>query len=84
MKEAKYKVGDWVKFKFPQSPPSKHSEDVVVHILERVTNLCEAGTEQHTYVGRMWTIREFGAPVCSKPLVFREMELAGRTEPIEG
>ncbi len=79
---AKYKVGDWVTIKFPPSSQPKLDKLIVpkLHILEVRTQLCEAGVQQVTYIGRLWTGHCVDAR-CTRQMEMREIELDELTEP---
>lgn len=78
----KYKVGDWARIKLLSSSQPKLDKLVAprFHILEVKTQLCEAGIEQVSYIGRLWS--GFSSEgKCSRPMEMREMELDELIEP---
>ncbi len=75
---AKYKVGDWVEIELP--PEIKKADKdarMDARILEVITQTCEAGVEQTSYLARIWTESKGGIVGCSKEMRIREMEIEG-------
>lgn len=77
---AKFKIDDWVsvkgsKLKGARTPFYK------LHILEIITQKCEAGIVQTSYLCRLFVKDiKYGWSPSTKEARFREMELEKRTE----
>ena len=78
MSKAKFEVGDWANY--AGSKLDGQSEPTTkLHILEVITQLCEAGIEQRSYICRLYVkdLRH-GWAFSQEPVKFREMELEKR------
>ncbi len=72
---AKFKVDDWVIIKGSMYD-GQREPSVKAHILEVMTQLCEAGIEQVTYLCRVFVKDlKHGWAASIKETRFREMEL---------
>ena len=85
MEEPKFKVGDWVRMVLPDEVEKESPMDdkIAVHILEINQQVCEAGIEQTSYIGRIWTYGKYKHPICTQQLRAREMELGEKIEPLK-
>tara|TARA_Y100000310_G_C20372468_1_gene664162 strand:+ start:181 stop:438 length:258 start_codon:yes stop_codon:yes gene_type:complete len=78
-KMAKFKVGDYTEMITPSVFESKDSRHVA-HILEVITQTCEAGIEQNTYYARVWTERAGQIATVTTQMRLRQMELGEKIE----